>query len=208
MLLLSENRSGRTDSYKIMSSDAGNTTKALGERKWRSGVSVVFGLLCGTLLLGNERIKRISKNMSSFCLLIFRKAPSHSKWNPVYLLLQKDEHLHETPTGRSPSRRRGSICAFEIHAGTEINLLVSWWLPATVRNVFRRPVAPSTVKHQPCASLSGHSAPSLIYYHRHETAAKLIPSNLLFLTLHSRQNNRENATTRTSTVLYFPLCLT
>lgn len=77
--MLTENSSIRIDSYKIMSSNAGNTSRALEERKWRSGVSVVFGLLCGTPLLGNERIKRISKNMSSFCLLIFRKAPSHSK---------------------------------------------------------------------------------------------------------------------------------
>lgn len=101
--MLTENRSGRIDSYKIMSSNAGNTAKALEDRKWRSGVSVVFGLLCGTLLLGNERIKRISKNMSSFCLLIFRKSHSHSKGNSVYLLLQKDEHLHKSPTKRVES---------------------------------------------------------------------------------------------------------
>lgn len=43
------------------------------------GVSLFFGLLCGTLLLGNERIKRISKNMPSSCLLIFGKAHSPSK---------------------------------------------------------------------------------------------------------------------------------
>lgn len=58
MLLLTENHSGRIDSYKIMSSDAGNTARALEERKWRAGVSLVFGRVCGTLLLGNERIKR------------------------------------------------------------------------------------------------------------------------------------------------------
>lgn len=84
--------------------------------------SVVFGLLCGTRLLGNERIKRISRNMSSFyvfCLLIFRKTPTQKE-----ILLQKDEHLHKSPCGvlvPAPAGGGGSIYAFEMHTGTEIN---------------------------------------------------------------------------------------